>query len=142
MAKKRICLDPGHYGSKYNAGAVKGYYESDIVWRLTMYEKEFLEKMGIDVVLTRTSMNEDLSLTNRGLKAKGCDLFVSNHTNACGTPSVTRAVTIFMTERKDTLIDNKSKDFAVKIAQVVDKSMGTDGHSAKSKRRLCKHSPG
>lgn len=133
MAKKRICLDPGHYGSKYNAGTVKGYFESAIVWRLTMYEKEFLEKMGIEVVLTRHNMNEDVSLVNRGLAGKGCDLIVSNHTNACGTPSVTRAVVVFMTDRKDTLIDNQSKEFATKIAQVVDKSMGGIGHQVFSK---------
>ena len=38
MGKKRICLDPGHYGEKYNAGVVSGYYESATVWKLTQYE--------------------------------------------------------------------------------------------------------
>lgn len=45
MGKKRICLDPGHYGEKYNAGVVSGYYESATVWKLTQYEKEYLEQI-------------------------------------------------------------------------------------------------
>lgn len=129
----RICLDPGHAGSNYNAGAVKGYYESAIVWKLTMYEKEFLEKMGHEIVLTRANINDNPSLTVRGQKAKGCDLFVSNHTNACGTPSVTRAVGIYMTDKLGTDVDDKSKELAVKMAQTVDKSMGNIGHQVYSK---------
>ena len=39
MKKKRICLDPGHCGTEYNAGVVSGYFESVIVWKLTQYEK-------------------------------------------------------------------------------------------------------
>lgn len=133
MAKKRICLDAGHYGSKYNKGAVEGYYESAIVWKLTMMEKEILESMGIEVILTRDDINKDLALKSRGLKAAGVDLFVSNHTNACGTPSVTRAVTIYMTDRNDTTIDNISKEFASKLAQTIDKSMGGIGHQTYTK---------
>lgn len=133
MAKKRICLDPGHYGLKYNKGAVEGYYESAIVWKLTMLEKEILESMGIEVVLTRHNVNDNPSLKNRGKMAAGCDLFVSNHTNACGTPSVTRAVTLYMTNRNDTQIDNISKDFASKLAQTIDKTMGGIGHQTYSK---------
>ena len=133
MAKKRICLDPGHYGSKYNKGAVDGYYESAIVWKLTMMEKEILENIGIEVVLTRHNINENPGLKDRGKMAAGCDLFVSNHTNACGTPSVTRAVTLYMTNRNDTNIDNISKDFASKLAQTIDKTMGGIGHQTYSK---------
>lgn len=133
MAKKRICLDPGHYGSKYNKGAVEGYYESAIVWKLTMLEKEILESMGIEVVLTRHNINDNPSLKDRGKMAAGCDLFVSNHTNACGTPSVARVVTVYMVNRNDTTIDNVSKDFASKLAQTIDKTMGGIGHQTFSK---------
>lgn len=124
MSKKRICLDPGHYGLKYNKGAVSGYYESAIVWKLTMLEKEFLEKMGIEVVLTRTDVNKDLEVGERGKLAKGCDLFVSNHTNACDTPSVNRVSVIYYVDRADTSADNKSKEFAGKLALTIKKAMG------------------
>ena len=98
MGKKRICLDPGHYGEKYNAGVVSGYYESATVWKLTQYEKEYLEQMGIEVLVTRSNINENPDLTARGKMAAGCDLFVSNHTNACGTEAVNRAVAIHFTD--------------------------------------------
>ena len=102
MRKKRICLDPGHYGEKYNAGVVSGYYESATVWKLTQYEKEYLEQMGIEVLVTRSNINENPDLTARGKMAAGCDLFVSNHTNACGTEAVNRAVAIHFTDRNET----------------------------------------
>ena len=130
---KRICLDPGHYGSKYNAGVFKGYFESAIVWKLTMYEKEFLEKLGIEVVLTRTNIDDNPSLAVRGQKAKGCDLIVSNHTDATTNSAVTKAVAIYMTDRLGTDVDDKSKELAIKMAQTVDRSMGNIGHQVYSK---------
>lgn len=133
MSKKRICLDSGHYGSTYNAGAVKGYYESAIVWKLTMLEKEYLERMGIDVVLTRTNIDDNPELTDRGRLAKGCDLFVSNHTNACDDPSVNRVSVIYLVDNNKTTIDEKSKEFATKIAPVVKKTMGVSTSKTYSK---------
>lgn len=134
MSKKRICLDAGHSGSKYNAGVVNGYYESAIVWKLTMLEKEFLEKMGVEVVLTRTSISGNPSLVNRGKKAKGCDLFVSNHTNACGDSSIRRASVIHLTNKSGTPADERSKDFAEQLAMIIDKTMGNIGHKIYSKK--------
>ena len=119
MGKKRICLDPGHYGEKYNAGVVSGYYESATVWKLTQYEKEYLEQMGIEVLVTRSNINENPDLTARGKMAAGCDLFVSNHTNACGTEAVNRAVAIHFTDRNETLVDDQSREFAAQIAKVI-----------------------
>jgi N-acetylmuramoyl-L-alanine amidase len=125
MSKKRICLDPGHFGSKFNPGAVSGYYESAIVWKLTMLEKEILEKMGYEVVLTRNNINDDPDLVTRGQKAKGCALFVSNHTNAVNNaPEVNRVVVIHLLDRKDTTIDDKSKEFAIKFANTITNAMG------------------
>ncbi|MCM1214496.1 MAG: glucosaminidase domain-containing protein [Lachnospiraceae bacterium] len=125
--KKRICLDPGHYGSKYNAGAVAGYYESAIVWKLTQYEKGYLEAMGIDVLVTRETPDENPDLTTRGKMSSGCNLFVSNHTNACGTPSVNRAVVIHLADRTETFVDDRSVEFATQLAKVIQNTMGVSG---------------
>ena len=95
MAEKKVLvvIDPGHTGSTYNAGAVKGYYESAAVFELSCYEKTALEAYGIDVMLTR-ELNEDPGLYDRGQmavkkgRAGGCTgsydtvIFESNHTNA------------------------------------------------------------
>ena len=115
----RICLDAGHYKG-YNAGAVKGYYEGDIVWKITNYQKKYLEEYeGVTVVLTRSDISKDLSLANRGAKSKGCDLFLSNHTNAVTTESVDRAVVIYPFDNI-----NNSKALADKLASVINKTIG------------------
>ena len=90
MSDKRkllVVIEPGHTGNTYNAGAVKGYYESKAVYDLSLYEKAALEKRGIDVILTR-ERNQDPGLYERGLMAvkKGLGyanvVFESNHSNA------------------------------------------------------------
>lgn len=84
----KICLDAGHYG-KYNQSPVnKIYYESDMSWKLHLYFKSALESHGINVITTRPNQKNDLSLTSRGSKAAGCELFLSLHSNACGDASV------------------------------------------------------
>lgn len=82
-----VVIDPGHTGNTYNAGAVKGYYESKAVYDLSLYEKAALEKRGIDVIMTR-ERNQDPGLYERGQMAvkKGRGyanvVFESNHSNA------------------------------------------------------------
>lgn len=93
MATK-IMLDAGHYG-KYNAGAISGYYESDMAWELHNYLKKELESYGFEVGVTRTNKNVDLEVYQRGLKARGYDLFISLHSNAiAGSESTNRVVII------------------------------------------------
>ena len=85
--KLLVVIDPGHTGNTYNAGAVKGYYESKAVYDLSLYEKAALEKRGIDVILTR-ERNQNPGLYERGQMAvkKGRGyanvVFESNHSNA------------------------------------------------------------
>lgn len=90
MSDKRkllVVIDPGHTGNTYNAGAVKGYYESRAVYDLSLCEKVALEKRGIDVILTR-ERNQDPGLYERGQMAvkngRGYAnvVFESNHSNA------------------------------------------------------------
>lgn len=84
----RICLDAGHYG-KYNRSPVDSrYYESDMVWKLHMLQKKYLEEYGVEVILTRESQAADRGLYERGAASAGCDLFISNHSNAANKPSV------------------------------------------------------
>lgn len=132
MAKIKICLDAGHYG-KYNRSNVnKAYYESDMNWKLHLKLKAELEKYGIEVITTRASQARDLALTSRGKKGKGCDLFLSLHSNACDTESVDRVVGIYLVPDKDTTHDEKSKPIAEKLAAVVAEVMGT-----KDKPKTC-----
>lgn len=90
----KICIDPGHYAGKNEAG--DGYAEGDFTLHLALELKNLLEaEYGITVCMTRDSGSisiggyKDAALDNghislRGTYAaeEGCDLFVSVHTNA------------------------------------------------------------
>lgn len=116
----KICLDAGHYKG-YNQGIVKSYYEGNVMWKLTNLQKKYLEEYkDVTVVLTRSDISTDLSLSSRGAKAKGCDLFLSNHSNACGTESVDRPVIIYAYDNK-----NKADVFGKKLGQAIQTAMGT-----------------
>lgn len=116
----RICLDAGHYKG-YNQGVVKSYHEGNIMWKVTNLQKKYLEQYkDVTVVLTRSDVAKDLSLSNRGAKAKGCDLFISNHSNSCDTESVDRPVIIYAFDNK-----NKSDVLGKKLGQALQDVMGT-----------------
>ena len=116
----RICLDAGHYGN-YNQGVVKSYYEAKVVWDITNLQKKYLEEYeGVSVVLTRETQTKDLALYDRGAKAKGFDLFISNHSNACDTESVDYPVVIRAVDNK-----NNAEALAKPLAEVIAKTMGT-----------------
>ena len=78
----KICLDAGHYG-KYNPSpVVPGYYESDMTWALHLKLKARLEEYdGVEVITTRADKDKDLDLVSRGKASKGCNLFISLHSN-------------------------------------------------------------
>lgn len=108
----KICLDAGHYKG-YNQGVVKSYYEGNVVWKLTNLQKKYLEEYeNVTVILTRADISKDLSLSARGNTARGCDLFISNHSNSADKETVDRPVIIYP-------YDNKNK------ADVLGKKLGT-----------------
>ena len=81
----KVMIDPGHYGKYVNQSPVdKTYYESATVWVLANYLAESLRSMGVLVGMTRTNIDENPPLVERGHMASGYDLFVSVHTNATG----------------------------------------------------------
>lgn len=118
---KKICLDAGHVGSKYNQSpVVKTYYESAMVWALHLKLKAQLEAQGFQVVTTRTSIDTDLGVYERGTASKGCDVFISLHSNACGTESVDYPVVYRAYDNK-----NDVDTLALKLAKKVGELMGT-----------------
>lgn len=127
----KICLDAGHYKG-YNQGVVKPYYEGDVVWKITNLQKKYLEEYkDVTVILTRSDVSKDLALTSRGAKANGCDLFISNHSNACGTESVDRPVIIYAYDNK-----NKADVLGKKLGQTIQDVMGTKQNYQMMQRQL------
>lgn len=121
MRKVKVCLDAGHYGSNYNQSpVVKSYYESVMVWELHLKLKAKLEALGFEVITTRSYRETDLNVYNRGIASKGCDVFISLHSNACATESVDYPVVY---RAYDNL--NNADALALKLAKKIGELMGT-----------------
>ena len=84
----KLCLDAGHYGKYNQSPVVPAYWESEFTWKFHLLLQAELESRGIEVVTTRTEQGKDLDVYKRGQLAKGCDLFLSIHSNACADQSV------------------------------------------------------
>ena len=86
----KICLDPGHGGDNhiqnYKRGPT-GLREAEINLRVALYLKEFLEKSGATVILTRDGDYEiDLKKRTEMANFNQADIFISLHHNAATNP--------------------------------------------------------
>lgn len=117
----KICLDAGHFGKQNNNPKISPvYWESLMAWDLHLMLKEELEKYnGVTVITTRADETKDLGLEARGKTARGCDLFISLHSNACDTESVDRPVVIYP-------VSGKCKGLAERLAGAVRMVMQTN----------------
>lgn len=95
----KIVLDPGHVKG-YNAGAVAGYHEGTVMFHYANRLADKLRDAGVTVEVTRKNITDNPSLTERGSKAKGADLFVSLHSNAASASSA-NGVTVFYSIKRD-----------------------------------------
>lgn len=114
----KICLDAGHYGKYNRSPVVSSYYESDMNWKLHLLLKKYLEQYGIEVITTRSKQENDLPLSSRGKSAKGCNLFLSIHSNACDTESVDYPVVIVP-------INGSGDAIGQKLVDCIKKTIGT-----------------
>lgn len=126
MAK--ICIDAGHYGKYNQCPNNSNYFESKAMWKLHLLQKKYFEKVGIDVIVTRIDENKDLEVTARGRLANGCDLFISNHTNATGSTmneNIDYVAVYHLLSDNRVDCDDISKEVAEKLAPVITDVMNT-----------------
>ncbi|MBZ4669402.1 MAG: cell wall hydrolase/autolysin [Defluviitaleaceae bacterium] len=121
---KKVTIDPGHAPGNANRGPT-GYYEYAGMWKLSNYLKNALTRCGIEAVLTRTE-NEDPELDVRGKRAKGSDVFISEHSNAANGNA--RGVECFYSVRIP-----GDKAWAGKISAAGSKLMGNNDRGAKTR---------
>ena len=117
----KICLDAGHGKFQNRSPALPEYYEGNRMFLLQNFLKQALEHYGIEVVCTRGQVEEDPSLYSRGMAAKGCDLFLSLHSNAVGSTAndtVDRVCVIHP-------VDGRGKALSQTLAEVITDVMGT-----------------
>lgn len=135
-----VCLDAGHYGKYNQSPADKSYYESEKMWELHLLQKQYLEAGGLTVITTRADQKKDLDLKSRGLAAKGCKVFISNHTNSTAAGTINAAidfVTVYCQyDDSTTEIDELSRELAnmlaPEIAELMDVNQGFVVTSRKS----------
>ena len=118
MGKIKICLDAGHAGKYNRSSVVRTYYESNMNWKLHLKLKAELEKYGIEVITTRKYQKIDKGLTARGKAAKGCDLFLSIHSNAADSETVDYPLVIVPVNGSGTTLGEK-------LAKCIEKTMNT-----------------
>lgn len=77
-----VCLDAGHGGNDVGAEGEDGSYEKNQVLKLSYLVKNYLEAVGVKVVMTRKG-DETVSLEERRNIAENCnaDLLLSIHRN-------------------------------------------------------------
>lgn len=122
---KIITLDAGHYGNYNRSPVVNSYYESRMNWSLHLKLKAALEKYGFKVVTTRSNVEKDRTLSERGKAAKGSAFFISIHSNACGTESVDYPVAYGYVDDNASKVDDVSRDLGGILAEVVEDTMKT-----------------
>ena len=123
----KIMIDPGHYSGYNKSNVVPAYCEGDRMWLMAQYLIAELKSYGFTVGCTKPSINSYPKnngtdyVYGRGIKAKGYDVFISLHSNACGTESVDRAVVIFP-------MNAKGRDMAEKLGAAVKSVMGVSSY--------------
>ena len=122
-ATLKIKVDPGHAG-KYNKGAAAGYWESEMVWKLSNYLVPYLKKYpGIKPTMTKSSLAQDPAVYERGTMAKGNDLFLSIHSNSSDSPSSDYPLTIVSYCKRQ--LYNVAQPLGVALAKGIRKTMKT-----------------
>lgn len=121
----RVLLDPGHDRAEYNKGAAPGYWEGAQMWRLYQFLRPALERRGFIVGCTKTRCDQAVDVVARGRMARGYDLFISLHSNACADRSVDRPVGIYLVDDDCGPIDAESKKLAKLLSETVARTMAT-----------------
>lgn len=139
MSKRKICIDAGHYGKYNRSYVVPEYYESNMTWKLHLLLKKYLEQYGFEVITTRPNQQSDLALYKRGAASKGCDLFLSLHSNAAynSGDSAEKKKKNEPIDRVDIYapISGKGHDIARKLADCIVSVMGTNqGGNVKTRK--------
>lgn len=128
LAGITICEDAGHCGKYNRCPNNSKYYESEVMWKLHLLKKKYLEELGAKVITTRSNQATDLALVTRGKKSEGCDLFTSDHSNAVGNgmnESIDYVAVYHLTDDITTTCDDISEEIAKKLAPVIAEIMGT-----------------
>lgn len=131
----KVMIDPGHY-SYYNRSTVYSpYWESVMTWKLSNFLQEELQDLGVHADLTKSSLDEDPTLNDRGFSSKGYDFFISVHSNAGAYESMDAPLAFVYQDLPWTDIDDISSELGLKIAQKTAEVMQTNQSGSTVRRK-------
>lgn len=131
----KIMIDPGHF-SYYNQSPVYSpYWESVMTWKLSNYLQKELQALGVHADLTKSSLNEDPGLTDRGYMSKGYDFFISVHSNASSYTSADGPMAFTYQDLPWTDIDDTSREVGKLMADTCAKVMNTNQKGTLQKKK-------
>lgn len=86
LSNKTVILDAGHMGVTYDPGClslIEGINEADCNYKITCLVKQRLQEKGVNVIITRNSIDTKLSLNDRIrlANANTSNMYVSIHCN-------------------------------------------------------------
>ncbi|HSD62718.1 MAG TPA: N-acetylmuramoyl-L-alanine amidase [Ignavibacteriaceae bacterium] len=89
LSGRKFFLDPGHGGSdRKNKGYQGLAVEADVNLHVALYLRDFLQKAGADVIMSRvTDQTVDLKERSRLANTSNADIFLSIHHNASADTS-------------------------------------------------------
>lgn len=122
-----VCIDAGHYGRTNHSPVNDEYYESLMTWDLHKLLRAALEDRGVEVITTRDDQTKDLAVVKRGQASKGCDMFISLHSNAASNKDGTPYAGLYVSaihQIGNSDYATKSKDFAETVGDAAYKCMG------------------
>jgi len=98
------------------------------MWRLSRFLGDELTARGFDTCFTRDDPSKDLAVKARGKKAKGSDIFVSLHSDASDSESVSRVAVFRAYDDK-----NSASVLAKSLGRAVAKTMGIAKYADKTR---------
>lgn len=131
----KIMIDPGHYNYYNNSPVYAPYWESVMTWKLSNYLQAELRALGVHADLTKTSLDDNPSLNDRGFKSKGYDLFISMHSNAGKVTYDDQPLAFCYQNLPWTTIDDTSIELGGQLASTVSNVMGTSRKGAVAQRK-------
>ena len=121
----KICLDPGHDRANYNRSpVVPEYCEGQRMWDLAVLLKAELENRGLGVVMTKSNVNQTVSLNARGKASKGCDLLLSLHSDAAAREEPDWVSALHQVDDHCGMTDEKSREIGKQLATAAASLMG------------------
>ena len=94
------------------------------MWDLALLLKAELERRGIAVVMTKSKVNQAVSLSTRGKASKGCDLLLSLHSDAASGEAPNWVSALHQVDDHCGEMDGKSCEIGKRLCEAVAQLMG------------------